>query len=94
MLPPEAVHPAMPVSKLGFGSIFTDVGWVQLHEVPAGQQRPPQEPLAQSLGDAHTCPSAQRHCVPLQTLPVAHALPHTPQLLVVLSGAHALLQHP
>jgi hypothetical protein len=27
-------------------------------------------------------------------LPVVHALPHTPQLLVVLSGVHALAQHP
>jgi hypothetical protein len=92
--PPPFVHPDKSLSNPGLESRFPPLGCVQLHDVPAGQHRPPQTPLAQSAPFAQIFPSPQRHCWPLHTFPVTHALPHTPQFVAVSSAAHALLQHP
>ena len=73
--------------------MFAAEGCVQVHDVLAGQHRPPQLLLAHSAGDAQTCPSGHAHCVPPQVLPPVHALPQAPQLSLLFSMTHLLAQH-
>jgi hypothetical protein len=92
--PASMFQPSKLVSNPGFLIRLPVLGCVHVQLVPVGQHRPPQTLLAQSALSAHKCPSGHKHCVPLHTFPVAHALPHTPQLVVVSRAMHALLQHP